>query len=156
MNETKVGARLRAEAAKALDAVVVHGRSLDAVLADLDERISPKDRSLVKMLCYGALRYHWRLMEQLRTLVDRPLKSRDSVIESLLVIGIYQLSDTRVPDYAAVSMTVEAARLLRRPKYAGLINAVLRNYGRQKLQSEMRRLNCRDQSSCVDHRNSQE
>ena len=133
MNETKAGARLRAEAAKALDAVVSGGRSLDAVLGNLDERVSSKDKSLVKMLCYGALRYHWRLTEQLRTLLDRPLKSRDSVIESLLVIGIFQLSDTRVPDYAAVSMTVEAARLLRRPKYAGLINAVLRNFVRQKV-----------------------
>ena len=30
-------------------------------------------------------------------------------------------------------MTVEAARHLRRPKYAGLINAVLRNFVRQKI-----------------------
>jgi 16S rRNA (cytosine967-C5)-methyltransferase len=30
-------------------------------------------------------------------------------------------------------MTVEAARLLRRPKYAGLINAVLRNFLRQDI-----------------------
>jgi 16S rRNA (cytosine967-C5)-methyltransferase len=133
VTETKAGARLRAEAAKALDAVVTQGRSLDVVLTDLDDRVSPKDRSLVKMLCYGALRHHWRLTEQLRTLLDRPLKSRDSVIESLLVIGIFQLSDTRVPDYAAVSMTVEAARLLRKPKYAGLINAVLRNFVRKKV-----------------------
>jgi 16S rRNA (cytosine967-C5)-methyltransferase len=66
-------------------------------------------------------------------LLDRPLKARDSVIESLLAIGLFQLRDTRIPDHAAVSMTVEAARLLRRPKYAGLINAVLRNYLREGL-----------------------
>jgi len=133
MNETKSGARLRAEAAKAVNAVVAQGRSLDAVLGEIDEQINPVDRPLLKMLCYGTLRNHFRLRADLRKLLERPLKARDSVIESLLAIGIFQLIDTRIPDHAAVSMTVEAARLLRRPKYAGLINAVLRNYLRQDI-----------------------
>ena len=133
MNETKSGARLRAEAAKAVNAVVAQGRSLDAVLGELDEQINPADRPLLKMLCYGTLRHHFRLRADLGKLLERPLKARDSVIESLLAIGIFQLIDTRIPDHAAVSMTVEAARLLRRPKYAGLINAVLRNFLRQDI-----------------------
>jgi len=133
MNETKSGARLRAEAAKAVNAVVAQGRSLDAVLGELDEQINSADRPLLKMLCYGTLRHHFRLRADLRKLLERPLKARDSVIESLLAIGIFQLIDTRIPDHAAVSMTVEAARLLRRPKYSGLINAVLRNFLRQDI-----------------------
>jgi len=133
MNEGKSGARLRAEAAKAVDAVVAQGRSLDAVLAELDEQINPVDQPLIKMLCYGTLRHHFRLRADLAKLLDRPLKARDSVIESLLAIGLFQLTDTRIPDHAAVSMTVEAARHLRRPKYAGLINAVLRNFLRQDI-----------------------
>ena len=133
MNETKSGARLRAEAAKAVNAVVAQGRSLDAVLGEIDEQINPADRQLLKMLCYGTLRHHFRLRADLRILLERPLKARDSIIESLLAIGIFQLIDTRIPDHAAVSMTVEAAKLLRRPKYAGLINAVLRNFLRQDI-----------------------
>ena len=133
MSETKSGARLRAEAAKVVNAVVAQGRSLDAVLRDLDEQINPADGPLVKMLCYGTLRHHFRLRADLMKLLERPLKARDSVIESLLAVGIFQLIDTRIPDHAAVSMTVEAARVLRRPKYAGLINAVLRNYLRQEI-----------------------
>ena len=133
MAGVRSGARLRAEAARIVDAVVTDGRSLDAALADTDAGISLADRPMLRMLCYGSLRFHWRLRAQLRQLLDRPLKARDSVIESLLVIGLYQLSDTRVPDHAAVSMTVEAARLLRRPKYAGLMNAVLRNFVRRKI-----------------------
>ena len=133
MNETKSGARLRAEAAKAVDAVVAQGRSLDAVLSDLEQHINPADGPLVKMLCYGTLRHHFRLRADLGKLLDRPLKSRDSVIESLLAVGLFQLTDTRVPNHAAVSMTVEATRLLRRPKYAGLINAVLRNFLRKDI-----------------------
>jgi len=136
MNETKSGARLRAEAAKAVDAVVTQGRSLDAALADVEQTVNLADRPLVKMLCYGTLRHHFRLRADLKKLLDRPLKARDSVIESLLVIGLFQLTDTRIPDHAAVSMTVEAARLLRRPKYAGLINAVLRNFLRQGIANQ--------------------
>lgn len=132
MAQGNPGARLRAEAAKAVDAVVCHGRSLDAVLAQAESGIDAADRPLFRMLAFGSLRFHFRLRAQLAQLLDRPLKARDRVIESLLVVGLLQLTDTRVPDHAAVSMTVEAARILRRPNYAGLINAVLRNFVRQE------------------------
>ena len=133
MDETKWGARLRAQAAKAVDAVVAQGRSLDAVLGELEQPINAAERPLFKMLCYGTLRHHFRLRADLAKLLDRPLKARASVVESLLVVGLFQLSDTRIPDHAAVSMTVEAARLLRHPKYAGLVNAVLRNFQRKDI-----------------------
>ena len=133
MAGVKAGAWQRAEAARIVDAVVREGRSLDAAIAASDGRLEPDDRPLVRMLSYGTLRHLWRLNWQLSQLLDRPLKKRDSVIESLLLVGLFQLGDTRVPDHAAVSMTVEAARLLRQPKYAGLINAVLRNFVRRKI-----------------------
>ncbi len=136
MDDKKKGARTRARAAEAVDTVISKGRSLDAALAAAEKNINPSERSLLRVLCYGTLRYHWRIRSQLSTLLDRPLKARDSVIESLLAVGIYQLSDTRVADHAAVSMTVEASRVLRRPKYASLINAVLRNYLRKNLKAE--------------------
>jgi 16S rRNA (cytosine967-C5)-methyltransferase len=129
----KSGARLRAEAAKAVDAVVSEGQSLDRALAQSEENLAPADRSMLRMLCYGCLRHYWTLRWQLGQLLDKPLKARDSIIEILLMIGFFQLSDTRVPDHAAVSATVEAARRLKRPKLAGLINAVLRNYLRRKI-----------------------
>jgi len=134
MSVARGGARLRAEAAKVVDAVVSKGRSLDVALTAAQAR--PDDRPLLRLLSTGALRYHWRLQSQIAQLLDKPLKSRDSVIEALLAVGLYQLTDTRVPDHAAVSMTVEAARFLRRPKYAGLINAVLRNFGRRNLAAQ--------------------
>ncbi len=133
MTDNKTGAWLRAEAAKIVDSVVADGRSLDAAFADAEAKIKPADRSLVRMLCYGSLRFHFRLRDQLGQLLDRPLKKQDRVIESLLVVGLFQLSDTRVPDHAAVSTTVEAVRLLRRPRYAGLVNAVLRNFVRRRI-----------------------
>jgi 16S rRNA (cytosine967-C5)-methyltransferase len=127
------GAKARAVAAEVLDAVVTHGKSLDAVLAENEARVAPDEQSLLRMLCYGALRHHWQLQGWISELLQRPLKRRDSVINSLLAIGLLQLTDTRIPDHAAVSQTVEAVRQLRRPKLAGLVNACLRRFQRDKL-----------------------
>ncbi len=133
MSDNKNSAWVRAAAAQAVDDVVSKGRSLDVALANAESRVSGDDRSLLRMLCFGTLRNHWRLQEWANILLDRPLKKRDSVINALLAVGLFQLTDTRIPDHAAVSQTVEAARLLRRPKHAGLLNAVLRRFGRDKL-----------------------
>jgi 16S rRNA (cytosine967-C5)-methyltransferase len=127
------GVKARVAAASALDAVVGDGKSLDWALAQNDESLALNDRSMMRMLCYGCLRHHWQLRDQLAQLLDRPLKKRDRIIESLLVVGLFQLSDTRIPDHAAVSATVEATRALSRPKMAGLVNAVLRNFLRKKV-----------------------
>jgi 16S rRNA (cytosine967-C5)-methyltransferase len=133
MSALTSGAQLRAEAAKVVNAVVNDGRSLDWALAQSDECLAAADKSMLRMLCFGCLRFHWQLRWPLRQLLDKPLRARDNIIETLLLIGFFQLSDTRVPDHAAVSATVEAARILNRPKLAGLVNGVLRNYRRKKI-----------------------
>ena len=128
MSDSRKGARIRANAAEVVDAVVRHGRSLDDAIASAEKIIAPVDRALLRALSYGVLRFHWRLSAQVGTLLTRPLKARDSVIEALLLIGVFQLTDTRISDHAAVSLTAEAARMLRRPKLVALVNAVLRNF----------------------------
>ncbi len=127
------GARTRAVAAEIVDAVAVGGQSLDAAIARLETRVVPDDRSLLRMLCYGTLRNYWQLQHWIGQLISRPLKKRDSVINALLAVGLYQLCDMRIPDHASVSQTVEAARLLRRPKLAGLLNACMRRFQRENL-----------------------
>ncbi len=133
MSVARKGARLRATAAQIVDAVVVNGRSLDAALSQLEEQVDRDDRSLLRLLCYGALRHHWRLQGWIDALLDRPLKERDSVVNALLAIGLYQLTETRIPDHAVVSQTVDATRFLRRPKLAPLVNAVLRRARRDRI-----------------------
>ena len=130
------GARTRAVAAEIVDAVVTGGQSLDAAIARNESRVAPDDRSLLRMLCFGTLRNHWRLQSWISELVSRPLKRRDSVINALLAIGLFQLVDTRIPDHAAVSQTVEAARQLRKPKLANLLNACLRRFQREGLSAK--------------------
>ncbi len=124
---------MRAVAAEIVDAVVSNGQSLDEAIATNENRVAPNDRSLLRMLSYGTLRHHWELQGWIRKLLDRPLKRKDRVIHALLSLGLYQLNDTRIPDHAAVSQTVEAARQLRRPKLAGVINACLRRFQRESL-----------------------
>ena len=127
------GARTRAAAAQVVDAVASDGQSLDAAINQYENQLPPGERPLLRMLAYGTLRNHWQLMEWIGGLVNRPLKKRDSVINALLAIGLFQLRDTRIPDHAAVSQTVEAVRQLRRPKLAGLVNACLRRFQRDAL-----------------------
>ena len=133
MNVAKSGAKSRALAAEVVNAVVSDGRSLDAAIAERESQVPPADRPLVRMLAYGVLRNHWQLEAWIAQLVSRPFRRRDSVINALLAIGLFQLTDTRVPDHAAVSQTVEAARVLRRPKLAGVVNACLRRFQREDL-----------------------
>ena len=124
---------MRGVAAEIVDAVVAKGQSLDTAIASNEDRVPTDDRSLLRMLCYGTLRRHWQLQHCIGQLVDRPLKKKDSVINALLAVGLFQLTDTRIPDHAAVSQTVEAARILRRPKLAGLVNACLRRFQRDEV-----------------------
>jgi 16S rRNA (cytosine967-C5)-methyltransferase len=130
------GVKTRAVAAEAVDTVVTNGKSLDAAIAEHEHRVAPEDRALLRMLCYGSLRHHWQLREWIDGLLQRPLQRRDSVIYSLLAVGLLQISDTRIPDHAAVSQTVEAARQLRRPKLAGLVNACLRRFQRENIAAD--------------------
>ncbi len=129
------GAKTRAAAARVVDAVTDGGRSLDAAIAEFEPGIAAQDRPLLRLLAYGALRRHWQIEAWLGLLLAKPLRRRDRIVHALLAIGLYQLTDTRVPDHAAVSETVEATRLLGRPGLAGLVNACLRRFRREALAS---------------------
>lgn len=128
--EPPKGASTRAEAARVVHDVVAGGRSLDAALADAEPRVASDERALLRAIAYGVLRAHWRLSADVDRLLTRPLRRRDRIIHSLLAVGIYQLGDLRVPAHAAVTLTVDAARRLKRPRAAALVNAVLRGYQR--------------------------
>ena len=57
-------------------------------------------------------------------LLDRPLRPQETRLETVLLLGLYQVLHTRVPPHAAVHETV---RLAGRPAWRrGLANAVLR------------------------------
>jgi len=107
--------------------------ALDAALAAPDPGgLSDADRSQVRALAYGALRWHHRHRQLLGRLLDRPLAAQDRLLEALLSVGLFQLLDARQPEYAAVSATVAAARWLGKPRWAGVVNASLRRLQRER------------------------
>jgi len=127
------GAETRAAAAFAVDQVLAGGRSLDSALKNaISNQLPDRDRALVKALAFGALRWHHRHRRIIGELLDRPLRSRDRILEALLSVGLFQLIDTRQPGYASVSATVDATRKLQRPRAASLVNATLRRFQREQ------------------------
>ena len=87
---------------------------------------------MLKQLCYGSLREYPRLAAFLNQLLKSPLKRKDADINALLLVGLHQLLDLRIPDHAALSETVEACRYLGKPWATRLVNGVLRNALRQQ------------------------
>lgn len=123
----------RAAAALAVRDVLGQGRALDAALEQRLAGLSDaRDRGLAREIAYGVLRFLPRLRLLAAKLLQRPMKRRDLDLECLLLAGLYQLIYLRVPAHAAVSETVAAARLLDKPWAVGLVNGVLRGFGRRR------------------------
>lgn len=122
-------AKTRASAARAV-AAVLSGRSLSDALPPLLQPLALRDRALAQEIAYGVLRE----FEPLAFLADGLLKARPKPNEvfALILVGLYQLLHTRVPEHAAVHATVEAAAVLKAQRLGGLINGVLRNFMREK------------------------
>lgn len=113
----------RAEAAKIIHTVIHKHESLSG--------ITHQD-PLVKAMAYGVIRHLPRLQFYASQLLKQPLSELEEIIQTLLFVGIYQLTEMKVSDHAAVSETVEAARKLNKQWACKLINAILRNFMRQK------------------------
>jgi 16S rRNA (cytosine967-C5)-methyltransferase len=132
MRGNQTGAPARAAAARAIDAVLHEGRSLKAVLGEaLADIPDVRDRALVEAICFHALRHLRRYRHALATWMDKPLPTREHLVESLLLAGLAQIDALALPAHAAVSATAEAARVLRRPGFVGLVNALLRRTSRE-------------------------
>lgn len=123
---------VRAVAAEVVSTVMTRKRQLDPVLATAAATLEPEDRGLLAELCYGTLRYAPRLEWWLEQLMKRPLGKRAAKVHALLMVGLYQLAETRVPPHAAVAESVEAARSLGADWASGLVNAVLRRFQRER------------------------
>ena len=122
----------RAVASQILAELISKGKSLASLLPLGVERIDEKDRGLLQELCYGVARFSPQLSGVIDPLLKKPLREKDTDIYALLLIGVYQLSHMRVPDHAAISETVEAAKQLNKVWAKGFINGVLRQYSRRR------------------------
>ena len=101
------------------------GRFLDRAAERRFAGLDARDRAWAMEAAYGTVRLRGRLDALLdRYVGGRPL---DPVVRDVLRLGAYQLTEMAgVPDYAAVSESVELARAAGRARAAGLVNAVLK------------------------------
>lgn len=122
----------RTAAAQVIGQILRQQGSLSSALPAVQPKLAESERALLQELCFGTLRWQPRLDAYLQKLIDKPLRAKDSDIQALLLLGLYQLLYTRIPDHAAISETVETARLLKKPWATKMVNGVLRRFQREK------------------------
>jgi len=126
-----VSALVRAEAARAV-ARAMGGRTLDDALGAADaSALTTQNRSLLQAMVYGVVREHTLLANLASRLLEKPLQNQPQV-HALLLCGLYQLREMRMPAHAAVAETVNAVALLEAHWARGMVNAVLRRYQRER------------------------
>ena len=116
---------------------VLTGASLTAVLQETwrtHPTLSSQQRGAIQDISYGVLRFYGQLDALLALLLNKPLQHQD--LRYLLLVGLYQLQYSKASPHAVVDHAVSAACSLDNNKpgkgVAGLVNAVLRNFMRQR------------------------
>lgn len=137
MNERSVdgslapGAATLAAAVTAVSAIAHEGRSADDALQPLDARV---DRSAIRAITLGTVRWYLRLAPAIATLVARPADQVAPALRALLVTAAHQIEYSRAAPEVSVHLAVDAARALGFAHATGFVNAVLRRFVREREQ----------------------
>ncbi len=116
----------RLHALKILTALLENKSSLSQLMpASAD--VSP----MTKEICFGFCRHYFRLEAIADCLVDKRPKAIEVWIAILM--GLYQLHYMNQPDYAVVQETVALLEKIKKGWAKGLVNAILRNFCRKKM-----------------------
>lgn len=100
---------------------------------DGESTFDARDAALATELVYGTLRRQGTYDAIIAACVDRPLREVDPPVLDVLGLGAHQLLGTRIPTHAAVSATVELARVVLGDGRAKFVNAVLRKIAARDL-----------------------
>jgi 16S rRNA (cytosine967-C5)-methyltransferase len=129
------GAASRAAAVRAVSAVIGNGQRLEnAIAKSCGSELHGSDRAYAQALTFGTLRFGHRMQSAVSPLLSRPWDSQAAELRALLLVGLYQLEYAGTPAHAAVNATVEAARLVGQGRAAGLVNACLRRFQRERVE----------------------
>lgn len=111
---------------------VLSGRNLNQVLSEVMStlpELTSQQRGALQDLSYGTLRFYGQLSCVLDALLNKPIQ--DMEIRYLLLVALYQLQYSKAAQHAVVDFAVNAVRK-RKPAASGLVNAILRNFLRNK------------------------
>ncbi|WP_406859701.1 transcription antitermination factor NusB [Streptomyces sp. HUAS MG47] len=97
------------------------------------EQFDARDAALATELVYGTLRRQGTYDAIISACIDRPLREVDPPVLDVLALGAHQLLGTRIPSHAAVSASVELARVVLGDGRAKFVNAVLRRIAQHDL-----------------------
>jgi 16S rRNA (cytosine967-C5)-methyltransferase len=107
------------------------GRRLDLAWEAVAPTLPPRDRRWVQEATFGVVRLRGRIDHLLAVHVRRGIDSVSPPLLRVLRLGAYQLLEMgSVPDYAAVSESVDLARGIGGRGGASFVNAVLRSVAR--------------------------
>lgn len=123
------GALVRRAAADLLFLTLEKRRTLDQAMDESPpfNDLDGPDRGFARAIASAALRELGRIDMALAPLLSRPLQAASPAIRALLRVGAVQLWRMDVPEHAAVSETVEAAKDWPDARSGGaFLNAVLR------------------------------
>ncbi len=112
--------------------VLREGVTLDAALQDALAGVAPQLHATVRSLGFGAIRGYFRHVAILGRLSSTPVKSLEFLVQGILCMALFELEDARTPEYAVVDAAVQTAKATDAARAAGLINAVLRRYLRER------------------------
>ncbi|WP_406141404.1 RsmB/NOP family class I SAM-dependent RNA methyltransferase [Streptomyces sp. NBC_01089] len=99
-----------------------------------------RDAALATELVYGTLRRQGTYDAVISACIDRPLRQVDPPVLDVLALGAHQLLGTRIPTHAAVSASVELARVVLGDGRAKFVNAVLRKVAADDLDGWLERV----------------
>lgn len=110
------------------------GAYADRLLASRQvSELEPRDRSFVRELVLGVLRWKLRLDHIIGTYYNNDINSLQLEIRNIIRLGLYQMMFMdSVPDWAAVNESVKMTGNHYGKKTAGLVNALLRRFSRQR------------------------
>ncbi len=117
-----------AGAARAVEAVISAGRTADE---GLEAAVHSRERAAIRAIALGTVRWYLRLAPALDLLLVQPRRVAGPV-RALLACAAHQIEYSRNAAEPTVNAAVDAARLLGHPGAAGLANAVLRRFVRER------------------------
>jgi 16S rRNA (cytosine967-C5)-methyltransferase len=133
LSRAAAGASARSLAAHSAARVLREGVTLDSALQGALAAADPNLQSAVRSLGYGAIRGYFRYVAILGRLSSTPVRSLEFLVQGILSVALFELEDARTPAYAVVDAAVQTAKAGDAARAAGLINAILRRYLRERV-----------------------
>lgn len=99
----------------------------NVLLQDALSRIpAAPDRHLITDLVLGTLRWRGTLLFHISRFSRRPLEKIDIRVQLILMLGVYQLLFTKIPQHASIYETVNLCRRIKLTSAASFVNGLLR------------------------------